>query len=86
MLRSGGVVIISVPDMEGTLDWLEKDETRDFAIRHITGSKRDGYAHHRTWFRNDDLKWLLGFYGFKDIQQLPNFHLYPALVMRARKQ
>lgn len=88
ILKPEGVVVIAVPDMNGTLRWLGPDNdpaTRDFAQRHLRGSMRDKYNFHRTWFNRQDLRWILEQNGFYRIEELQSFHVYPAIVVRAKK-
>ena len=85
LLRPGGVLIVSVPRMDDTLALLhQRGETHDFAVRHLEGSRRDEYNRHRSWFNPQDLEQLLTRHGFT-AKLLDNFHLYPAVVVRAVK-
>jgi hypothetical protein len=85
LLRPGAPLILSVPDMADTLDWLEygNAEQKAFAIRHMRGSRRDAYNHHKAWYTQESLGDMLTACGFRWMA-LPNFHLYPAIVVRAR--
>lgn len=86
-LSPGGVLIVSVPDMDATIELLHHEDTRDFAIRHLGGSRRDEWNYHKSWFNTVDVihrLWEAGFAVAK-IEVLPNIHLYPAIVCRAVK-
>ncbi len=85
VLRPGGILVLAVPYMDGALEWLADPATHDFAVRHLQGSERDQYNHHKSWFNPADLEWLLDLHGFTAVETLPNFHVYPAIVRRARK-
>lgn len=84
MLKVGRPLVLSVPDMIGTLDLLATDY--DFAIRHLRGRQQsDHYNSHHAWYTQDTFVELLEANGFK-VEVLPNFHFYPAVVCRAVKQ
>lgn len=85
ILRMKGVLIISVPEMDGTIELLRNPDTHDFAVRHLGGSRRDPFNFHKSWFNPDDITSLLKQTGFRHIELLPNFHLYPAIVAKGRK-
>jgi hypothetical protein len=85
LLENGGTVTISVPDMEEIELWLKNEEQRDFAVRHLYGTKRDKWNYHKSWFTFETLRELLHFSGFMDVTRLPNMHCYPAIVVRATK-
>lgn len=85
MLRSPGVFILSVPDILGTLEWIRDPDKLDFSIRHLRGSLRDDWSKHRSWWTADTLKNTLEGMGFQLVQQLDNFHCYPAVVMKGQK-
>lgn len=84
ILAPNGVLIVSVPDMDGTLEWAGGGRA-DFALRHLRGSGRDEYNWHRSWWTKESLTealWSAGFW----VEWLANFHDYPALVIKGRKQ
>lgn len=85
VLRMKGVLIISVPEMDGTIELLKNPATHDFAVRHLGGSRRDSFNFHKSWFNEEDVISLLKQTGFRNIEILPNFHLYPAVVARGKK-
>ncbi len=85
ILKPGGVLIVSVPRMDDTLELLHQPDRADFARRHLEGSRRDIHNVHQSWFNAPDIEWLLDHHGFTRVSLLPNFHLYPALVVRAVK-
>lgn len=84
ILVKNGVVIVSVPDMDGTLDWAA-DGQLEFALRHLRGSRRDEFNVHKSWWTRETLKEALDYSKF-EVEWLENFHLYPALVIKGRKQ
>lgn len=92
LLVPGGVLILSVPDMTDTLDWLEwadretieGAEKFHFALRHLRGSRRDAYNHHKAWYTEETLFELVQAAWFSPCM-LDNFHVYPALVLQAIK-
>lgn len=85
-LKHGRPLILSVPDMDGTLELIEKGNSQDiaFALRHLRGRAGSKYHTHKAWYTRETLAELVAWFGF-DVMQLPNFHFYPALVIRAVK-
>lgn len=83
VLKPGGVLIVSVPDTVETILMMRDDESREFAIRHFLGSRKNQYAYHRSWWTEESLINMLAWFGFKNVRFLENFHFYPALVVRA---
>jgi predicted SAM-dependent methyltransferase len=83
ILWHGQPLVMSVPDMEGTLDMLDTDY--DFALRHLRGRKGDYANSHHAWYTKAGLCGLLKWLDFR-VEVLDNFHFYPALVVRAIKQ
>ena len=83
-MHRDGVLILSVPDVAATVEMLLDEETRDFAIQHLAGTRKDEYSYHRTHYTAQTLELLLNAYGFF-AEALENFHRYPALVVRAVK-
>ena len=83
-LKVGAPLIISVPDMAGTLELIERGDS-DFALRHLRGRMGDKWNSHHAWYTRDTLIELLEFADFRDVVQLPNFHFYPAIVVKAIK-
>ena len=85
-LRRDGVLIVSVPDMRGTLELIERgDGDTEFAIRHLRGRMGDKFNCHWAWYTTETLIELLEFMNFDKVFQLPNFHFYPAVVVKAIK-
>jgi len=83
ILWCGQPLVMSVPDMEGTLDMLATDF--DFALRHLRG-RQDDYANaHHAWYTKAGLCRLLKWFGFR-VEVLDNPHFYPAIAVRAVKQ
>lgn len=79
-----GVLVLSVPDMDGTLESLERNERTEFMVRHLRGSRRDEFNLHRSWWTRSTLAEVLTACGY-GVEWLENCHVYPALVLRARK-
>ena len=84
-LRKPGVLIVSVPDMNGTLDLLEDPENAAFVARHLRGSLRDKWNERRSWWTYETLYKAFEWVGFYAVCPLPNFHAYPAIVMKGQK-
>lgn len=83
-LKRDRPLVMSVPDMTGTLALVERgDGNLAFALRHLRGRQGDKVNSHHAWYTQDSLVELLEFVGFRRIQVLPNFHFYPAIVVRA---
>ena len=82
VLKRGRPLVMSVPDMDGTLDMLESNWR--FALRHLRGRGGDKANSHHAWYTRQSLQELLEFAGF-GVTWLPNIHIYPALVVRAVK-
>jgi len=86
VLRRPGVLIVSVPDMTGTLDWIDEDPSKtEFAVRHLRGTMKDVWSQHRSWWTQETLAKALEWVGFDAVRPLQNFHCYPAIVMRGQK-
>jgi hypothetical protein len=83
ILKQFGVLILSVPDMVQTVALIKSDG--DFAIRHMLGRDGDLLNSHKAWYTPETLIELLDHNGFSRIERLPNFHFYPAIVVRALK-
>jgi len=83
LLWLGQPLVMSVPDMDGTLDMLETDPT--FAMRHLRGRTGDVFNTHHAWYTKSSLCELLEFCGFM-VEVLPSPHFYPAICVRAVKQ
>lgn len=86
LLVPGGVLVLTVPDLHGTLDWLENGSAsqRAFALRHMRGSRRDEWNFHHAWYTQMTLEELLQAHGFRT-GVLDNPHVYPALAVRGVK-
>ncbi len=85
VLRKPGVLIVSVPDMDGALDWLEDPEKAAFAIRHLRGVLRDRRSKHHSWWTHETLAKAFEWVGFDSVRLLQNFHAYPAIVMKGER-
>lgn len=85
VLKKGGVAVLSVPDMRGTIKLLHgaPDECA-FARRHLLGSARDEYNYHQAWYTPEGLKELLESVGF-GVEPLENPHLYPSIAVKCYK-
>lgn len=83
LLWHGQPLVLSVPDMTGTLDMLDTDY--DFAVRHLRGRRGDYANTHHAWYTEAGLRELLEWVGF-GVETLPNFHFYPALCVRGIKR
>ena len=85
-LRRGGVLVMSVPDMTGTLELIERGNgSTEFALRHLRGRMGDKHNTHQAWYTKETLTELLGTMGFSSINELPNMHFYPAITVKAIK-
>lgn len=83
-LKVGASLILSVPDMDDTLELIECGNS-GFALRHLRGRTGDKWNSHHAWYTRDTLIELLEARGFDRVYQLPNFHFYPAIVVKAIK-
>jgi hypothetical protein len=83
-LRNGGVLVLSVPDMTGTLELIERGDA-EFALRHLRGRQGDRYNSHWAWYTGETIMELIGEHGFNKVHRLSNFHFYPAIVVKAIK-
>jgi predicted SAM-dependent methyltransferase len=83
-LKVGAPLILSVPDMDGTLELIERGDS-DFALRHLRGRTGDRWNSHHAWYTRDTLIELLEYADFVSVMQLPNLHFYPAIVVKAIK-
>ena len=84
-LRKPGVLIVSVPDMDGTFEWLGDPEKVSFAARHLRGSLLDKWSKHHSWWTHETLAKAFEWVGFDSVRPLPNFHAYPAIVMKGQR-
>jgi hypothetical protein len=75
-LKYGSPLVLSVPDLYGV--W---EMPADQAQRHLFGTADN---RHKAWYTRETLTELLEKAGFA-VEQLPNFHFYPAIVVRATK-
>jgi predicted SAM-dependent methyltransferase len=82
LLKANGILILSVPDTHATLQLIRDDPEK--AIRFLQGSLADEYASHLSWFSPETLKRMVSQAGFI-VEDLPNPHPYPAIVIRAVK-
>lgn len=82
LLKAGRPLILSVPDSKATLKLIKEDP--DSAIRFLCGSLNGEYSSHLTWFSKKSFFDILERVGFA-VTELPNFHDYPAIVVRAIK-
>jgi len=85
LLHAGGVVLVSVPDMDGSLAWLADPERVGFIARHLRGTGKDRWSWHKSWWTRDSLRKALEWVGFREVTELANFHSYPSVVMRGAK-
>ena len=85
ILKPGGTLILSVPDVPQTIQLLKNPNTLNFGIRHLEGSLKNKYSQHNSWYSTDSLLELLDEMGFNNLQLLPNIHLYPAVVIKCQK-
>jgi predicted SAM-dependent methyltransferase len=85
LLKEGGILIVSVPDMDGTIEWLHDPEKAGFATRHLRGTHKDRWSVHKSWWTEETLSKALSWVGFYDITTLDNIHCYPAIVMKGNR-
>jgi hypothetical protein len=84
ILKFGGIALVTVPDMMGIFEMLKYSPTREFAIRHLTGSGRDNYNWHMAWYTQETLTELFTSIGFQ-VEPIENPHVYPAICIRCHK-
>lgn len=86
ILRAGQPLVMSVPDMDGTLALFGDGRgSTDFALRHLRGRQDDEYQSHHAWYTLDTLCELVNYCGF-DVNPIENWHFYPAVCVRAIKR
>jgi hypothetical protein len=86
VLKAGRPLVMSVPDMTGTLALFGDGRgMTDFAIRHLQGRCGDEYQSHHAWYTLETLCELVNYCGF-DVLPIANFHFYPAICVRAIKR
>jgi hypothetical protein len=83
-LRKGGSLLLSVPDVEGlfAMGLSGNGSEMGFVLRILYGSEKNP---HRFGYTRESLGRTLRETGFSQIEDRPNFHDYPALVMEAVK-
>ena len=91
LLKPGGEIFLSVPDMVGTAKLLidahnaDDPHKMDFCLRHIYGRQEDQYSCHYAGYTKDKLAWLLFRAGFRRVDDYPSIHAYPAIMLRVVK-
>lgn len=86
VLRTGHPLVMSVPDMVGTLALFGDGRgNSDFALRHLRGRQGDEYQSHHAWYTLETLCELVNYCGF-DVNPIDNWHFYPAVCIRAIKR
>lgn len=85
ILKHGQPLVMSVPDMAGTLDMIERQDDIHFALRHLRGRESNHYNSHHAWYTTDTLSELVNFCGFV-VNPIENFHFYPAICIRGIKR
>jgi ubiquinone/menaquinone biosynthesis C-methylase UbiE len=89
VLKSGGCLVIGVPDIKETAKLLATAETaadEDWCVRLIHGTQRDEFSHHFCGYIPRTLKELLTKHGFSDFKDLPNINFYPSIHLAAFKR
>ena len=88
VLRIGGTLITSVPDIRGTAELLvdaETEEEEAWAIRLIHGTQRNHWSHHFCGYTERTLKALLSKHGFGGFEKMPEINCYPVIHLMAAK-
>lgn len=88
VLRMGGSLIVSVPDVRATarlLSEADTDEKEDWAIRLIHGTQRNRWSHHFCGYVPRTLRTLLSGHGFGGFENMPNINCYPVIHLKAIK-
>lgn len=88
LLKSGGKILIDVPDIVETAQLLamaETEEEKAWAEKLIYGTRNDEFAFHKVGYWPNKLRLMLEQTGFVNIKQGPNIHSYPAFSMEAVK-
>jgi SAM-dependent methyltransferase len=88
VLKVGGALFVSVPDIKITARMLaeaETEEAEDWAIRLIHGTQRNKWSHHYCGFVPRTLKTLLFKHGFSRFDDLPSINCYPVIHLKAIK-
>lgn len=70
LLKPGGVLILSVPDVPGAIQLLKSYTTLCFGIRHLEGSGKNEHSRHISWYSQESLLDLLTEFGFDNLQIL----------------
>lgn len=84
MLRPGGTLILSVPDMDETLEMIHTEP--ELAYRHLRGAKKSVWSQHQSWYTKRSLIQMLSNHSrVASVVELDNFHFYPAIVLRITK-
>jgi predicted SAM-dependent methyltransferase len=84
-LRPGGVLIVSVPDLETILHEAADVAKHDFLQRHLFGSHRNPWQVHRYNWTRATLGDALRAAGYRVWWSLDNPHFHPSIVVRAER-
>lgn len=86
LLKIGGFIIISVPDIVKTASHESVSKDPRYIARLVYGSQVDEYSFHKSMFHEKYLKGLMSKFGLERISSIPNFHEYPATILKGIKK
>lgn len=84
LLKKGGILRLDVPDLKGTVQMYLVDP--EWGTRLLFGSQKNEYGIHKSMYDTKSLRKLFEEFGYKDIEELPNIHTYPAFGMKGVKR
>jgi len=87
LLKKGGKLIIGgIPDLEGTIDLLKREENEEWVISLIYGSQKNNFAYHKWGYTFEYLKDICLEIGFRNIKQISIIeHAYPTFNIEMTK-
>lgn len=84
VLKSGGLLRLSVPDHDESFDLLARTGNKFYA-RHLMGPRKGPGGYHMLSYTLQALRGLVEASGFEFVEVEPNIHDYPAHNVRWRK-
>jgi SAM-dependent methyltransferase len=84
-LRPGGVLIVSVPDLDAILQEAADASKHQFLQRHLFGSHHNPWQVHRYNWTRATLGDALRAAGYRVWWSLDNPHFHPSIVVRAER-
>lgn len=85
VLMPGGVLTLTVPDTDGTIEAIINSSCDPFYIRHLFGTRKDCRGYHLVGHTREGLRSLCEEFGLEFVTEEPNINFYPAFTLVFRK-